>query len=65
MARKIHSPFKAAQEKYRGSVLCSDHAEYYEMPKGSCKIIDPSGDPNEPIQCEVCSMGAMRKCGVI
>ena len=53
--------------RYQDSVLCPDHAEYFEMPEGTytpCRHTDALG-PNEPIECEVCSMGAMRRAGVI
>ena len=55
------------QKKYSGSVLCGEHAKYHNMPKGSYELAIPTDelDPDDPIECEICSMAAMRKCGVI
>lgn len=55
------------QKTHEGKALCPDHVAYFEMPVGS---FDPAArtedlGPDEPIECEVCSMAAMRKLGVI
>lgn len=64
MARKN---LNKIQERYDGSALCPDHAEYFEMPKGSyVPAPDPrEQDPQDPVECECCALAIMRAAGVV
>jgi hypothetical protein len=55
------------QEKYEGSVLCRDHAIYFEMPRGTFTFATPTEDldVDQPIECECCTVAAMRKLGAL
>lgn len=57
--------FKARREELKGSVLCADHASYYALFEPDVTIAAEPKTDDEPIECECCSMAAMRAAGAI
>jgi hypothetical protein len=58
------SPFNERQEELSGSVLCRDHAAYYELSRNDVTICEEPAE-GELIDCEECSMAKMRRLGML
>lgn len=55
------------QKQYFGGTLCPDHAGAYDMPEGTYTPCAPTEElPDDAeVECDCCTMRAMRSIGVI
>ena len=55
------------QQAHLDENLCQDHVDYFGMPEGTYTLVRSTDDlgPDDPIECDTCSLSKMRALGVV